>query len=97
MNRLNFIVGFAFMASAVLAQNNSEVVNQTGNDHTAKVVQTGFSNDATVDQCGGNCLHFNPEEGRMPNIYGVGKITGRKPDGEISHKENKKISLFPFK
>ena len=53
MKKLSLVLGFAFMASMVFAQNTA-TVNQTGSSHKANVAQDGSINSATVDQLGTN-------------------------------------------
>lgn len=51
MKKLSLVLGFAFMASMVFAQNTS-TTNQNGTENKSSVAQVGTLNTATVDQIG---------------------------------------------
>lgn len=84
MKKVSLILGFAFMASMVFAQNTA-VVNQTGNEHKAKVAQTGDLNDATVDQSGGNKNYIDVVSTGIGNKVDVDQV------GTLINSENASV------
>lgn len=46
-------VALAFAAAPALAQDNTSLIEQTGDDHSAQITQTGSTNDATIKQVQG--------------------------------------------
>ncbi len=59
MKKLITAVVFMLISTALVAQSNSAVVNQTGDGNTGTVTQTGNTNNATIDQYGTNLAEVN--------------------------------------